>query len=247
MEWSRGAWLPRVQFWLKDNPYFGWSRSWHDMIVESNFDAGLWLWLASPADPDAVALLSKTLEIIERIEREGTLQNRSNEASFPWNRGNITRLTIYIHGVLGEPAPTDRLGEAARDCFAWIQPELDADEDDAFIQYEHKFHTAQRLALLGGDREYARLLIRDHDRPEGAALAEREFLRTLAYAEQLPIQGGPAQENLRRYFDRRRGPHPSDRVARFEIGLLWDMYVISPDQTVDWPRAMRNFVAVAGE
>ena len=109
---------------------------------------------------------------------------------------------------------------------------------DSWDEVGESFHlTAIRLALLARDLGRVRELVARHriywNLPQGRAL------RALVNESTFPVPQGKTRETFRAWFDEIRDPAKRGAgFERLETGLIWDRFFVSPDQTIDWVRAL---------
>lgn len=235
---NRGSFI-QVAHW---DPFKDWDLDTApDKGVEYNLSDGLRI-LYGHGDADlARRFLEHCLAIAERTLAEDTLVSPRCRDRFPENRGILIRARTYARGLLGCPLEETALRKASADfeqaCATFPKHKWDDFQENTYL-------AVVRLALVASDGARAQQLLTRRRRfrwfPE-----QDEILRGLAsalLATSLPDDRFRAY--FKAYFDQVRDPAFNPAVytrvplLRLELGILYDKYLVSPNQTVDWQRTI---------
>lgn len=236
--------LETARMMLARDSTTNWPRGNHDLLAQARFERWFGVRCASPRSELLQDLLEACISYVSRVAAAGTELSGWFESSAPWGQANLGRVGMYARCVSNRETTIDRaaLLETATEAEAWFLQDLHEEGDGGMWRSEHAFHAAIRLALIGGDRDYAGRILAKGIPGVGEDLDQRRFLRRIIEADRYPITDPDLLRKLRTFFDEFRRPAPLDqRVARFEVALIWDLYVTSPDQALDWERAIDTF------
>jgi hypothetical protein len=191
--------------------------------------------------------LEHCLLIAERTLAEDKLRSPRCKDNYPKNRGILIRARTYARAILGSPLEEVALLEASaefeRACAEYPKHKWDDYREETFL-------AAVRLAIIGGDGEQVKRLLRRRRlfrwHPE-----QDELLRALASSLQAssPQKDELFKARFKAYFDRVRDPNYNPQafsrvpILRLELGILQDKYLFSSDRVVDLQRTIDAIAA----
>ena len=184
--------------------------------------------------PVAMAFLDNAIRYMEWVERERVIEAKKppHGALFDWegylqSRGHA----VGLRHRRTEPIWWLRASKV-------LETIVENPDSEGWDEMDEIFHlTAIRLALIAGELTRARELMARHriywNVPQGRAL------RALVNESTFPVPQGKTRETFRAWFDEIRDPAKRGAgFERLETGLIWDRFFVSPDQTIDWVRAL---------
>jgi hypothetical protein len=195
----------------------------------------------------ARCFLERCLQVAERTLAEDKLRSPRCRDNYPDKLGRLLRARTYAQALLGAPVPAAAWQEAAA-AFEQACATYPKHKWDDFL--EETLLASVRLALMGGDSDRVQRLLKRRRvlrwYPE-----QDDLVRGLAAA----LQAGspPTDEDFRAraraYFNQVRDPDYYPNVGtnfamlRLEIGALYDKYLVSLDNTINWQRTIEAIAA----
>lgn len=191
--------------------------------------------LCGDGEPDlAKKLLRQCISVYDRAESEGKWLSERCKDAFPGNRGAALRAKVYAQGLLlDQPLDQEALANASSDL------ETISRDDDSDEVVQDQYLSAVRLALLAGNADRARALLKRRRNFKLQAV-ELAFIKAVLDKTVSVVDA---------HFDRIRDPqhmpryHVSACAHPVEIGALRDMYFVSPDKTVGMGRVIQAMCA----
>jgi hypothetical protein len=217
--------------------------------AEERLRYGLRIFYSQWNDPDGRAFFEQTLRVADRALHEEKYKGTEFlDAGFPKNRGRLLRARAYAAALLGQALDENALRQASIDCAEYCKI-LKGKLWDS--QGQANYLAAVRLALVAGDQEQARQLMKTR-KSFRWHFEEFEILRGIigTIDEGIPEKGRVImQALLEAYFNKIRDPHLKPDVfmetdiLRLELGAIRDKYFVSPDGIISWPRVIEALSA----
>jgi len=223
---------------VEADPFKNWEQ-WRspDMKAEVEFDMALRCLYADQQELGR-QYLRRAIAVAERALKEDKCRSERCKGGWPWNEGRLKRTLAYARALGGERFDTTLVVQASERLSEWCAgtAKRDWDEMDQLVLL-----AAIRLALLAGDAERARTLLRTK-RSLKANAEEKELLQGLAEVRP-PSERAPLAKPFKAFFDKVRDPGykpPADEylMHRLELGALYDKSFVSVDGEIDWNRVI---------
>lgn len=202
--------------------------------VKRDLRMALQMLYHQPEAPFARRLLERARSVARGALMGGLYETEPHFARFPLNRARVARGLTYIDLLLGRDLDRERLLDAALDLKAWCQRR--APWDDVL---QAQWMAVIRMHMLAGELTLTRWFLELHPELRHHA-EEQEILRRLVGAALEMREPNPTLvQDFDRYFDHIRHPHSRAEgyretvELRLELAMLRELYVTSPDGTLD--------------
>jgi hypothetical protein len=206
--------------------------------ANGELEHGLEILLAHTDQLDSKIFFRRALKLVDRANRSRTrIRDRLSQ-------GIIQRTNCYARALLGQPLDVAMLLEASQSIEVGCQTNY---WDDYTQMY---YLAAVRASLIAGDVTRAERLFGVRKKFKDNA---REFALLKLLVEALSpaskVRIDKLRDRFQSFFDRVRSPRyfPSALtegiLLSFEYGVLWCLYFVSHDRTIDWQQVIESISA----